>query len=227
MGRFLGRFLTKFLRNFVMANKKSVRVPKTVTWCNRPIPSFPRSLYQNEVKCLPFYMERIFYFLLLIISSSLLYITLRGTIFVYLDVPLSPLLPTYNVIQFKCCNFYFTRFFLCKSLPVTILLFSRYIYITMYQLGTGGINKLIFIRKVLHLASFWKWGVLEDGSGIFHTTLTSPDPVQRATAKWPIRCNNRVGQSKAPNDNQNCRGSIQVLTNLRPKHSTPFLDTSL
>ena len=87
-------------------------------------------------------MERILYFLLLIISSSLLYITLRGTILVYLDVPLSPLLPIYNVIQFKCCNFCLTRFFPCKSLSVTILLFSRYIYITMYQLGIGGINKI-------------------------------------------------------------------------------------
>ena len=38
-------------------------------------------------------------------------------------------------------------------------------------------------------------------SGIFHTTLMLPDPVQRATAKWPILCNNRVGQPKAPNDN--------------------------
>ena len=64
-------------------------------------------------------------------------------------------------------------------------------------------------------------------SGIFHTTLMLPDPVQRATAKWPILCSNRVGQPKPPNDNQNCQGSIQVLTNLRSKHSTPFLDTSL
>ena len=55
------------------------------------------------------------------------------------------LLPIYNVIQFKCCNFYFTRFFLCKSLSVTILLFSRYIYITMYQLGIGGINSTLLI----------------------------------------------------------------------------------
>ena len=30
---------------------------------------------------------------------------------------------------------------LFKSLSVTILLFSRYIYITMYQLEIGGINK--------------------------------------------------------------------------------------
>ena len=142
LGQFFGRFLTQFLLNFVMANKKNVRVPKTVTWCNRPFPSFPRPLYQNEVKCSSFYMEIIFYFLLLIISSSLLYITLRGTILVYLDVPLSLLLPIYNVIQFKCCNFCFTCFFLCKSLSVTILLFSRYIYITMYQLGIGGINKI-------------------------------------------------------------------------------------
>ena len=59
----------------------------------------------------------------------------------------SPLLPIYNVIQFKCCNFYFTRFFLCKSLSVSILLFSRYIYITMYQLGIGEINKIKIKNK--------------------------------------------------------------------------------
>ena len=60
----------------------------------------------------------------------------------YLDVPLSPLLPIYNVIQFKSCNFFFMRFSLYKSLSVTILLFSHYIYIRMYQLGIGGINKI-------------------------------------------------------------------------------------
>ena len=39
----------------------------------------------------------------------MLYITLRGTILVYLDVPLSS--PSiYNVIQFKCCNFCSTHF---------------------------------------------------------------------------------------------------------------------
>ena len=27
--------------------------------------------------------------------------------------------------------------------------------------------KLIFTRKVVHLASFWKWGLLELGSGLF------------------------------------------------------------
>ena len=27
--------------------------------------------------------------------------------------------------------------------------------------------KLIFKRKVVHLASFWKWGCLELGSGLF------------------------------------------------------------
>ena len=52
----------------------------------------------------------------------------------------------HQVHQFKCCNFCFTRFFLCKSLSVTILLFSRYIYITMYQLGIGGINKIKLIK---------------------------------------------------------------------------------
>ena len=85
--------------------------------------------------------------------------------------------------------------------------------------------RLIFTRKVLHLASFWKWGFWK--TEVAYSTRHLPDPVQRATAKWPIRCNNRVGQPKARNDNQNCRGSIQVLTNLRPKHSTPSLDTSL
>ena len=35
---------------------------------------------------------------------------------------------------------------LFKSLSVTILLFSRYIYITMYQLEIGGINKIKKMR---------------------------------------------------------------------------------
>ena len=30
--------------------------------------------------------------------------------------------------------------------------------------------KLIFTRKVVHLASFWKWGFLELGSGLFQRT---------------------------------------------------------
>ena len=43
----------------------------------------------------------------------------KGTILVYLDVPLfSPSI--YNVIQFKCCNFCSTHFFLCKSLSDTM-----------------------------------------------------------------------------------------------------------
>ena len=32
--------------------------------------------------------------------------------------------------------------------------------------------KLIFTRKVVHLASFWKWGFLELGSGIFTNVVT-------------------------------------------------------
>ena len=59
----------------------------------------------------------------------------------------SPLLPIYNVIQFKCCNLCFTRFFLCKSLSVTILFFSRYICIIMYQLRIGGI-KILKKKKI-------------------------------------------------------------------------------
>ena len=31
--------------------------------------------------------------------------------------------------------------------------------------------KLIFARKVVHLASFWKWGFLELGSGLFTAAL--------------------------------------------------------
>ena len=57
---------------------------------------------------------------LLKISSPLLYITLRGTILVYLDVTLSSR-SIYNVIQFKCCSFCSTHFFLCKSLSDTML----------------------------------------------------------------------------------------------------------
>ena len=38
---------------------------------------------------------------------------------------------------------------LFKSLSVTILLFSRYIYITMYQLEIGGINKTKFKKMCM------------------------------------------------------------------------------
>ena len=31
--------------------------------------------------------------------------------------------------------------------------------------------KLIFTRKVVHLASFWKWGFLEPGSGLLDKTF--------------------------------------------------------
>ena len=34
--------------------------------------------------------------------------------------------------------------------------------------------KLIFRRKVVHLASFWKWGFLELGSGLFERTFSNP-----------------------------------------------------
>ena len=34
-------------------------------------------------------------------------------------------------------------------------------------------NKLIFARKVVHLASFWKWGFLELGSGLFEWTFSN------------------------------------------------------
>ena len=61
-----------------------------------------------------------FFYFLLKISSPLLYITLRGTILVYLDVTLSSR-SIYNVIQFKCCSFCSTHFFLCKSLSDTML----------------------------------------------------------------------------------------------------------
>ena len=54
------------------------------------------------------------------ISSPWLYITLRGTILVYLDVTLSSR-SIYNVIQFKCCSLCSMYFFLCKSLSDTML----------------------------------------------------------------------------------------------------------
>ena len=55
-----------------------------------------------------------------VFCCPLLYITLRGTILVYLNVALSS--PSiYNVIQFKGCNFCSTHFFLCKSLSDSML----------------------------------------------------------------------------------------------------------
>ena len=39
--------------------------------------------------------------------------------------------------------------------------------------------KLIFTRKVVHLASFWKWGFLELGSGywLIASLLTIPETI--------------------------------------------------
>ena len=57
----------------------------------------------------------------------------------------SPLLPIYNVIQFKCCNFYF--YFPLWIFISYYIIFLSYIYITMYQLGIGGIKKKKKKRK--------------------------------------------------------------------------------
>ena len=41
--------------------------------------------------------------------------------------------------------------------------------------------KLIFTRKVVHLASFWKWGFLELGSGLFRKLFYVLFPLQTST----------------------------------------------
>ena len=41
--------------------------------------------------------------------------------------------------------------------------------------------KLIFTRKVVHLASFWKWGFLELGSGLFPKVIYVLFPLQTST----------------------------------------------
>ena len=41
--------------------------------------------------------------------------------------------------------------------------------------------KLIFTRKVVHLASFWKWGFLELGSGLFPKVTYVLFPLQTST----------------------------------------------
>ena len=82
----------KILSNF----RKTVETGVDPHLQNRPFPSSPGPLYQNEVKCSAFDMEMIF---------------------ILMQV------------------------------------------------------KLIFTRKVVHLASFWKWGFLEHGSGQFTSTV--------------------------------------------------------
>ena len=115
-GQFWGRFFTQSL-GLRWPIKKNVRVPKTVTWCNRPFPSFPRPLYQKYVKCSAFDMEMIFY---------------------------------------------------------------------------SHANKTHFHKKgsalglILKVKGFWN-------SEVAYSTWHLNSPVQRATSKWPIRCNNRVG----------------------------------
>ena len=47
--------------------------------------------------------------------------------------------------------------------------------------------KLIFTRKVVHLASFWKWGFLERGSGPFPEVIYVLFPLQTSTFVPPPR----------------------------------------
>ena len=42
-------------------------------------------------------------------------------------------------------------------------------------------------KKVVHLASFWKWGFLELGSGLFHTFLLLPPGPNPGTFREPAR----------------------------------------
>ena len=44
--------------------------------------------------------------------------------------------------------------------------------------------KLIFTRKVVHLASFWKWGFLEFGSGLFLKTIRGMGTSFRRNDFW-------------------------------------------
>ena len=51
---------------------------------------------------------------------------------------------------------------LCMKTRLSAQPFIRKWFFNLMQI------KLIFTRKVVHLASFWKWGFLELGSGLFH-----------------------------------------------------------
>ena len=47
--------------------------------------------------------------------------------------------------------------------------------------------KLIFTRKVVHLASFWKWGFSELGSGLFVALTTASLMTMKRTPHLPFR----------------------------------------
>ena len=58
-------------------------------------------------------------------------------------------------------------------------------------------KNLIFTRKVVHLASFWKWGFLELGSGLLNPQRPAPVLFLRESRscvthgkcqRWPLHC---------------------------------------
>ena len=66
----------------------------------------------------------------------------------------SPLLPIYNVIQFKCCNFYFTRFFSFVNLCLLLYYFSH-LYLHNYVSARNWRNKFMLFHFYFILP--WPW----------------------------------------------------------------------
>ena len=73
--------------------------------------------------------------------------------------------------------------------------------------------KLIFTRKVVHLASFWKWGFSELGSGLLDATTTSAT----STTNRPFQsCPKPLFQSQAKCEVTDIKMIFFILMHIKP-----------